>query len=176
VSARFVVQALLALLILIAAACLVPDQIQRCLAEGQAQPVVGPRVERSPGEIEAEILRRINVERARAGLKPLALDPLLVETARQRSRDMAVRGYFDHRDPETNALLFHQALKERGIYGGAENLFLTSQSRVDASQDAVEWWMDSRTHYENVMRSGYRRTGVGVAIRAQHIYVTQLFL
>jgi uncharacterized protein YkwD len=163
------------LLAALVAVC-VPDVIERCLAASLPQPVPAESAnELAPAEIEAEVIRLVNQERAAMGLRPLRVDPTLTRVARLRSQDMVQRAYFDHRDPVTRELLAFQLLAEQGVSGGGENLFLTGVRPAEAPACAVRWWMDSHSHRDNILRASYRQTGVGVAVRGQDIYITQIF-
>ncbi|HEY5799970.1 MAG TPA: CvpA family protein, partial [Burkholderiaceae bacterium] len=51
-------------------------------------------------ELEAQMLALVNQERAAAGLRPVAADPLITPVARAHSTDMLARGYFSHITPE----------------------------------------------------------------------------
>ena len=48
---------------------------------------------------EQEFVAKVNAERTGRGLNALAVDPLLVRTARAHSREMCARDYFDHHSP-----------------------------------------------------------------------------
>lgn len=48
---------------------------------------------------EAAMVKLVNQERSRAGLKPLEVDMRLVQTARAKSQDMVNKNYFSHSSP-----------------------------------------------------------------------------
>jgi uncharacterized protein YkwD len=117
-----------------------------------------------------------NAERQRAGLKPLAAMPQLTRIAHQRSQDMAQRDYFDHRDPQTGALLFAELYAQKDLVGGGENLFLTQGQAAQIPESAVAWWVGSSSHRRNMLDPSFKWAGVGVVIRDSRVYITQVFL
>jgi len=185
-KAQWMVEFLLALCVLIVLAVCVPDGLERCLALVNSDQVLfeaqsddshqDAGSEIATAEIEARVIELVNQQRRAAGLPPLQPDPTLTEIARTRSQDMLARGYLDHLDPQTGELLFCQLLRARGMQGGGENLFLTDDSSGQVPEVAVTWWASSPTHYQNMVRAQYRRTGVGVAVRSWRVYITQIFL
>lgn len=106
---------------------------------------------------EREVIRLINVERAKYGLMALTEDNALTRTARMKSQDMHDNQYFDHNSP-TYGTPF-QLMKSQGItYRSAgENIamgYATPQAVVNA-------WMNSSGHRANILNSSYSRIGVG---------------
>lgn len=154
------------------------------------------------GELAAAIHRRINEVRRGQGLAALQWDPRLQEIALAHSRDMAERDYFDHVSPEGKD--FSDRYRENGYflttrvgdteYVGGENLFLgnvvdsytydrntrevlsysyfTLEGLADA---AVQGWMDSPGHRENIL-TPFTREGIGVWVDEDgEVYITQNF-
>ena len=114
--------------------------------------------------------------------KALAIDPELTRIAEERASDMAAKSYLAHAAPsgETSAtLLMSQDAKWQGLLG--ENLaaqHYLKQSGVDVeafAQRFLDEWMKSDPHRENLAYPAYDRTGVGAAVNADTVYVTQLF-
>lgn len=125
---------------------------------------------------ESEVFDLINQQRARARLSRLAWDDRLGEIAREYSRKMAREGFFDHFDRagktvKDRALEAHvKNWKEIG-----ENLFACEASPSFVTL-AVDGWMKSPTHRENILYSSWTATGIGVATaRDGSIFVTQVF-
>lgn len=118
---------------------------------------------------EAEIIRLVNEERAKAGLAPLAVDPEMMQFARERSEDMVDRGYLSHYDPVTGEDLSGPA---------GENLLdfpMRFGVPVNMESRSVSGWMASEGHRANILNAGAIKTGVGVAVANNRIVVTQLF-
>jgi uncharacterized protein YkwD len=124
-------------------------------------------------EATVDAINRVRVER---GLAKLVPSPQLAEVARAHSEDMARRGYFDHRTPDGVGPA--DRVKAQGIrYSSmAENIAVNAgmDSPVDV---AVQGWIESRHHRENLLNAVFVQTGVGVASSEDgEIYFTQLFL
>ncbi len=116
--------------------------------------VLGYAANISPGEVE----RLTNIKRADNGLSPLVDNPVLSEAALLKGRDMLAKGYWAHVAPDgTQPWAFFVAAHYDYRYAG-ENLardFSDAQSAVDA-------WMASPTHRENVLSPNYKEIGIGV--------------
>jgi len=66
----------------------------------------------------------------------------------------------------------------RGFRGVSENIFKTQDDGRRPSsiaREAVEWWMDSPGHRQNILSDAVSVDGVGVWISGNHIYITQDF-
>ncbi|MFF3764883.1 CAP domain-containing protein [Streptomyces sp. NPDC001922] len=115
--------------------------------------------ERPAGEeaAEAEVLKLVNHERARAGCRPVKPDRRLGGLADDFSEDMADRDFFDHTDPD-GATPWDRA-KGQGIGAllGGENI---ARGQRDAAA-VMDAWMDSPGHRANILNCGYRTLGVG---------------
>ncbi|WP_418303847.1 CAP domain-containing protein [Paenibacillus crassostreae] len=120
--------------------------------------------------IEKQVLTLTNQERAKGGLKPLATDAPLTESARAKSTDMRSNNYFDHNSP-TLGSPFDQ-MKARGIdyKSAAENIAM----RQRTPEEVVKGWMNSPGHRANIMNGNY--THIGIGYDAQGHYWTQQFI
>ena len=137
-------------------------------------PSPGPSKGSTPldqGAFEAEIVRLVNEERARAGLAPLAADPGLMEFARWRSEDMVARNYFGHSDPETGETISHRVRAAENV----TKLLATTALNDRNARRAVANWMKSDGHRASILRAEAHRTGVGIAVGQNFIIVTQVF-
>lgn len=119
---------------------------------------------------EQEVIRLVNVERAKYNLKPLTEDWELSRVARYKSQDMHDRRYFDHNSP-TYGTPF-QMMKAFGLtYRSAgENIAMGYRT----PQAVVTGWMNSSGHRANILNSSYTRIGVGYV--ADGNYWTQHFI
>ncbi|HEY4591424.1 MAG TPA: CAP domain-containing protein [Thermoanaerobaculia bacterium] len=109
--------------------------------------------------IEAEMLARINDVRRRAGVPPLALNPLLDRIAQEHADDMLLRSYFGHRTPE--GLGPSDRAREDGYLPGiGENLV---EQRYSV-QEAMDAWLASPGHRRNLLDPGVRELGLGLAV------------
>ncbi|AWZ16294.1 hypothetical protein DRB96_33230 [Streptomyces sp. ICC1] len=99
----------------------------------------------------------VNQERAQAGCVPVRANPPLAALAGAFSKDMAVRGFFDHTDPDGNSP-WDRATKA-GISGmGGENI---ARGQGDA-QAVMKAWMNSPGHKANILNCEFRTLGVGM--------------
>ncbi|MFI5864853.1 CAP domain-containing protein [Streptomyces sp. NPDC051546] len=105
---------------------------------------------------EAAVLTLVNQERAQAGCGPVRANPPLAALAGAFSKDMAVRGFFDHTDPDGNTP-WDRATKA-GISGmGGENI---ARGQGDAVA-VMKAWMNSPGHKANILNCEFRTLGVG---------------
>ncbi|BBC32664.1 SCP-like protein [Streptomyces graminofaciens] len=106
---------------------------------------------------EAQVLKLVNEERAKAGCSPVAANSSLAKLAETFSKDMATRGFFDHTDPDGDDPWDRAATL--GITGlGGENI-----ARGQATAEAVmEAWMNSPGHKANILNCDFKTLGVGV--------------
>lgn len=126
---------------------------------------------------EADILAGVNAQRQAAGLAPLQLDGRLVGVARERSNDMAVNNYFSHTSPTGDTAF--TIMDRYGIsYGWAgENLARNNYPDSEAVAVALQDWMASQGHRENILSPHYSLIGVGAAVDAAGMkYFTLIFV
>ncbi|MET9607608.1 CAP domain-containing protein [Streptomyces sp. NPDC006512] len=119
---------------------------------------------------EAAVLTLVNQERAMAGCGPVRANPPLAALAGAFSKDMAVRGFFDHTDPDGNTPWMRA--DKAGISGmGGENI-----ARGQGDADAVmKAWMNSPGHKANILNCEFRTLGVGVYVASGGPWWTQDF-
>ncbi|MGI8837954.1 MAG: CvpA family protein [Pyrinomonadaceae bacterium] len=108
-------------------------------------------------DLEAEMLKLVNIERTAAGLGALASDPELTEVARRHSTDMFARGYFAHVTPE--GLDPFDRIREADVrfQTAGENLALAQSVQV-----AHRGLMNSPGHRANILRPQFGRVGIGI--------------
>ncbi len=127
--------------------------------------------------LEQELYDAINAERASAGLSPLALDSALQGLARERSQDMASRGYFSHTTPEGRSVF--DLMTERGIAFGwaGENLARNNYPDAESAQVAISDLMASSAHRDNILHPNYTIIGVGLVSDGSGMkYFTMIFV
>ncbi len=165
---------LTALIILLAAALLVPAAIadakprdrasvaQATCADADLEPASGnlPRIRRA-------ILCLHNEVRAGAGLPRLRENAKLRKAAAGHSRKMVQGGFFEHTTP-TGVTMVDRILRARYVranegYALGENLAWGTGS-LGTPRGAVQAWLDSPGHRANILRRSYRELGVGVVI------------
>lgn len=105
-----------------------------------------------------ELLRATNTKRASLGLGGLALNPQLSFAAAQKANDMFKLNYWAHNNPEGKRPwdFITDAGYRYSIAG--ENL----AKNFSTSSNVVEAWVASPTHYENLIKPGYKEVGFAV--------------
>ncbi|MDH3283473.1 MAG: CAP domain-containing protein [Acidobacteriota bacterium] len=125
--------------------------------------------------LEVDLLDRINDIRTQHGLSGLAESAALAEIARAHSRDMASRGYFAHVSPEGLAPADRLRVRGEKFSRLSENIFMTDDPDETLAL-AVESWMDSPGHRENILDADAEESAVGIALADDGaLYFTQLF-
>jgi uncharacterized YkwD family protein len=119
---------------------------------------------------EKQVFDLTNVERAKAGLKPLVLDAKLSSVARTKSQDMHDKKYFSHTSPTYGSPF--DMMKKFGItYSwAAENIAQGQRT----PQEVVTAWMNSAGHRANILSPSATTLGVGYV--ADGNYWTQMFI
>ncbi len=135
---------------------------------------------------EQEFIEKVNAERTERGLNALAVDPLLVRTARAHSREMCARDYFDHHSP-TPGLSTPMDRYLKGLHDGGgstpealligENIYYCSVFNdiynVDYGHRAL---MNSPGHRANILEKRFTKIGLGVYRNAHgEFWVTEMF-
>ncbi|MDD4689629.1 MAG: CAP domain-containing protein, partial [Eubacteriales bacterium] len=119
---------------------------------------------------ENEVVRLVNVERAKQGLNPLKADWELSRVARYKSQDMKDKNYFSHTSPTYGSPF--QMMKNFGIsYRTAGENIAKGQSTPQA---VVTAWMNSSGHRANILNSSFTKIGVGYVKSGN--YWTQMFI
>jgi uncharacterized protein YkwD len=125
--------------------------------------------------MEEQVYQRINEIRQKQGLSQLRHNEKLAVVARHYSEQMAQKNFFSHTSPEGSTMV--QRVKKAGIFYLmiGENLFMCTNIPQPVPS-AVQGWMDSPGHRENILRPEYRETGLGVWRKGNTYYMTQLFM
>ncbi len=141
-------------------------------------PAPAPTPTPAPGytisQYERRVIELVNIERQKAGLKPLVADPLLGKGARAKSQDMVDNRYFGHTSP-----VYGSPFKMMSTFGihyryAGENI----ASGYQTPEAVVRGWMNSPGHRANILSWKYGKIGVGYAYTSRgnyHHYWTQWF-
>lgn len=121
--------------------------------------VAFPRLNFLSAVLPAVIQEDANMIRQTQRLSPLVLNRTLQVAAQMKADDMAKNHYFAHESPEgkTPWYWIDQAGYDYGYAG--ENLAINFYD----SKDAVDAWMNSPTHRENLLSANYSETGIAMA-------------
>jgi uncharacterized protein YkwD len=138
---------------------------------------VAPSVAASATSDEERALSLINAQRQARGERPLVLDAGLMRVARMHSQNMAREDFFDHVGLDgLDAVGRASALGIRGWRALGENIAY-NQNFDDPAAFAVQRWMGSPKHRDNILNSMFTHTGLGVARSADgRVYFTQVFI
>lgn len=132
-------------------------------------------------EIEQRLFDLMNVQRYRGRLRPLVEAPALSLAAKRHSEDMLRRRFFNHVNPDRKTHVDRlDAILKWKSGDTAENLWMRSGAVTAATvpkivDDAVAQLMASKHHRANIMNRRYTHMGIGVAMTASEVRVTQLF-
>lgn len=122
------------------------------IAQGNSSAIAG-----SVAGIEAEVLRLVNAERAKEGLKALTMSDKLVNLAEMKAQDMAQKNYFSHTSP-TYGTPFEMLQKYGVSYRSAGENIAAGQATAEA---VMRDWLNSSGHRANIMNANYTEIGVG---------------
>lgn len=120
----------------------------------------------------ADVVELTNRERARAGLPPLAVDPVLTTAAQAHSADMIARAFYSHTSPDGSQPWDRAAAAGSTRRSIGENIACGQRSPAEV----VEGWMNSPGHRANILKPTFTHIGVGFeGGGAAGTYWTQLF-
>jgi uncharacterized YkwD family protein/spore coat assembly protein SafA len=122
---------------------------------------------------EDEVLRLVNVERAKNGLAALKSDWQLSRVARYKSQDMINKGYFSHTSPTYGSPF--KMMESFGIRFSSAGENIAYGQRTPA--EVMNGWMNSPGHRANILSPSYTHIGVGLAKTGSGVnYWTQMFI
>jgi uncharacterized protein YkwD len=113
--------------------------------------------------LETKLLAAINDLRRSRGLVPLRASAPLAAAAHLHSVQMAKHGYFDHASP--NGLPFWKRVEAKyrskggRLWSVGENMAWAAPGL--STQRALELWMESPGHRENLFAPAWREIGLG---------------
>lgn len=128
--------------------------------------------------IEQAVHEEVNDARAERGFSTLTFDHSVATVARNHSEDMATQNYFDHKNPDGQTAQDRLAEAGIGCHSVGENLYSEEgygTSPKTVAERVVESWLDSPGHRENLLQRGWALEGIGVEIKGDGLWVTQVF-
>lgn len=129
-------------------------------------------VSSTPSELETELLKLINNQRALYGLPNLTIDTAIQKTARAKAEDLVSNNYFAHNSPIYGTPF--DMLKSFGVTYKTAGENIAGNSTLEG---AVNAWMNSQGHRENILNNAYNLTGIGVVKSEKYGYVmVQMFV
>jgi len=122
------------------------------------KPEPGPEKAPDASELELQVLFLVNKEREKAGLTALIWQEELAAVARAHSKDMAIRSYFNHINPE--------GLKPADRKRAAGLVFVYSAENIargyKTAESVVAAWMNSPSHKSAILSEHAVKIGIGV--------------
>jgi uncharacterized protein YkwD len=111
-------------------------------------------------QVRAEMLTRVNTERAAAGVPPLLPDPRLDEAAQHHAEDMLARSFYNHSSPDGTSPVTRT--RKSGYAGRVvgENI----ARGPFAVQEVMSNWMGSTEHRRNLLLPVFTHLGIGVVV------------
>jgi len=118
-----------------------------------------------PSDFELEVVRLVNLERANYGLNPLEICPILMRASRFYAQTMAnLNTTLGHREgPYGGSAATADAFGDRMIGIRAQNGIAGHWT----PESAVQGWMSSPGHRENILRPNITRMGTGFYLGGQ---------
>lgn len=110
----------------------------------------------------AQVLARVNQERVSRGMPPYALNAQLTSAAQTQANDMSRSGKFGHIGSDGSTVFDRTARAGYGAYSWGRRVGENYAAYHDLSE-AMSFWMNSRSHRENILHTVYREMGVGIA-------------
>ena len=131
------------------------------------------KVEQSaPSEQAEQVLKLVNEERAKAGVKPLAMSEELRSIANLKAKDMSDNNYFDHNSPTYGSPF--QMLQKFGVHYSSAGENIAAGQRTP--EEVMQSWMNSSGHRANILNANFTELGVGYYQGGSYgVYWTQLF-
>ena len=136
------------------------ETASRAVAKRAPQAASAARVRHLPA-FEEEVLAAINDLRQEHGLVALRLNRQLAGGARRHSLSMAVHGYFEHTSLDGSSFW-----KRDRKYGGHSRLWALGENLAWGSPGlsasrALELWLASPSHRDNLLSPAWREIGLG---------------
>ncbi|MBQ7067122.1 MAG: hypothetical protein IJN92_09925 [Lachnospiraceae bacterium] len=102
-----------------------------------------------------QVVKLVNEERVKAGLKELTIDTQVETAALVRAKE--IKQSFSHTRP--NGSSFSTVLKEQGVKykGSGENIAWGQKT----PEEVMKGWMNSEGHRANILNAKYTKIGVG---------------
>ncbi len=129
-----------------------------------------------PDDLSLAAEKAVNDYRQSQGLAPLTHDDRLARIAGGYAARMAAEGFFSHADPQNHTVFDRlNDAGERWALAGENLAWVSARSGEEVSY-AVNGWIASEKHRENMLTPGYTRSAIGVRADASgSVYFVQVF-
>lgn len=108
-------------------------------------------------QFAAKVVYLVNLERRKAGLKPLAINVSVARTARLKAADMSRKSYFDHVSPTYGSPFNMLKLQKIAYRAAGENIAMGQRS----PESVMKSWMNSEGHRANILSPDFTSIGAG---------------
>lgn len=106
---------------------------------------------------EYEVFTLVNEIRTQNGLEKLLWSPELSRAGRRHAEDMSLRNFFNHINLDNQSPFDRMRSYEITYMYAAENI----ANAYDSPQEAIDGWMNSDSHRENILNPEFKKIGVG---------------
>ena len=128
-------------------------------------------------ELEKDTFQLLNVERALKGLPALKWNENVAKVARLHSRNMADQNFFSHKGADGSMVDDRADKLGLGEWRAIGENIAYLKGFQNPVEIAVEKWMQSTSHRQNLLSAKWSDSAVGVAVTADgRYYFTQVFL
>ena len=117
--------------------------------------------------IEKQVVKIVNEERAKLKFAPLQIDESLMKSCDIRAKELETK--FNHDRPDGSSCFTAIEISYRAA---AENIAYGQNS----AEDVMKSWMNSDGHRKNILGESYTHIGVGCYERNNRLYWVQLFI
>ncbi len=126
-----------------------------------------------PSRLEASyvstVIKLVNAQRAKAGLRKLSSNSKLALAARRHTTDMATHNFFSHTG--SNGSSMTDRLTKAGYkYSAAGETLYAGGGQLKTPQQCVTAWLNSPGHRSIMLSSAYTQIGVGYKYSAKSTY------
>jgi uncharacterized protein YkwD len=119
----------------------------------------------------------LNRKRAENGLSPLTWSDAIESVARLHSQNMADLSFFSHRGLDGKMVSDRADDNNIGHWRSIGENIAFNRGYADPVAKAVDLWLGSPTHRQNLMDVNWKESAVGIAIAEDgSYYFTQVFL
>jgi uncharacterized protein YkwD len=127
--------------------------------------------------LERVAFQILNQKRAEAGQPALTWSEPLAAVARLHSQNMAEFNFFSHRGLDGKMVSGRADDNHIGKWRSIGENIAFSKGFKDPVAKAVDLWMNSPAHHQNLMDANWKETAVGIAVAPDgSFYFTQVFL
>jgi uncharacterized protein YkwD len=119
---------------------------------------------------DSQILSLLNAIRIQSGLRQLVSNPQLAAAAAGHSADMACNNFTGHTGSDGST--FRDRVEAQGydLSYASENIYFGFGEGFGDPQTAVDWWMNSQEHRDNILNPNVTEIGIGYVYYANSLY------